>query len=471
MTTAEHIWQAPPTVPLLQWLVRGPLKQNLLQAIRLWVWLHLLYGEAGQRLELADPFTYADWRDRFFSVTHPTGEKKPDHSDPNCPCNRSAATWLFGLTSNPTQTDWESSHQLGTQRQSEITAFAKALKAHDQLPDNLEKLLTTPLFAKTRRTLYGDLRSLTSISWLHQTGQSFRRVETWPETPQQETVMSRHAADAIAFLTQPDLAAIAENLSKEIGGDRRFFVHVDYVVPQPKIDRVDDWQALLAEIWQQSPIPPVQLLYQSAGNSQVVPVVVYPVCIYYFQRGPYLCAFGQVPNSSQITLDWRNYRLDRILKITPFPWEHTEIPHDLQQRYAVKSLPNPDEIAIRMEEAWGFDYYQPAKDLLLRFDKEWDDRYIRDSVRHSTFKQVTLTEAQNLIQQCLSDVEQQRLLTLLRRRSPQDAYYTATYRENDPNVHQRLRAWRPHVEVLLPLSLRQHFAREVQAEANLYKEF
>jgi len=462
-------WQAPPTVPLLQWLASGPLKQNLLQGIRLWVWLHLLYGEAGRDLELSDPFTYAEWRDRFFAATHPTGEKKPQHTDARCPCNKSAAAWLFAPTLSFTQAEWQSYCQKhAAQVKAQVATFVQALQTHDQLPDHWETLLDAPLFGMTRRTLYGDLRNLTSISWLTQKGQSFHRVTDWPDVPQQDTTASTKTANEIAFITQPDLAAIAENLSREIGGDRRFFVHVDYVVPQHKLDRVDDWQAALSEVWQQNPVPPVQLLYQGAGYPQPVSVVVYPVCIYYFRRGPYLCAFGQVPKTSSNQMDWRNYRLDRILKIDPLPWTNATVPKMLKQRFITQSLPHPDEIAIRMEEAWGFDYYQPAQLLLLRFDQEWDDRYIRYSTRHTTFKDIPFAKAQALIQQHLQGLERQSLLIALQGRSPNDAYYTAIYREHDPNVHQRLRAWRPHVEVLLPLALRQRFAKEVTQEAKLY---
>jgi hypothetical protein len=53
----------PPHIPLLQWLARGSLKQNLLRAVRLWVWLPLLYGE--DRLPLDDPFTFSQWRDAW----------------------------------------------------------------------------------------------------------------------------------------------------------------------------------------------------------------------------------------------------------------------------------------------------------------------------------------------------------------------------------------------------------------------
>ena len=49
-----------PHVELLQWLARGSLKQNLLRAIRLWVWLRALYGDDKDGLLLNDPFTFAD---------------------------------------------------------------------------------------------------------------------------------------------------------------------------------------------------------------------------------------------------------------------------------------------------------------------------------------------------------------------------------------------------------------------------
>ncbi|MEO0533329.1 MAG: TIGR03985 family CRISPR-associated protein [Cyanobacteria bacterium P01_A01_bin.123] len=465
----EPLWQALPTVPLLQWLARGALKQNLLQSIRLWVWLHLLYGEAGQTLGLTNPFTYADWRDCFFSTTHPTEEKKPNHLDPNCPCNKVTAAWLFAPAFSYTQSDWEGHAQThSAEIQTQIRQFAQSLKTHDQLPSNLDTLLNTCLFSMTRRTLYNDLRILTSISWLTQQGQSFYRVTTWPIIPQAESQQNLGAPNASAFLTQPDLAAIAENLSREIQGDRRFFVHVDYVVPQHKLDRVDDWQAALSDLWQQTPTPPVRLRYQGAGHTQAIEIVVYPVCIYYFRRGPYLCGFGQVPNASPDSLDWRNYRLDRILEITPLAWTDPTIPKTLADRQTTQTLPHPDEIATRMAEAWGFDYYQPAQLLLLRFDKEWNDRYIRDTKRHDTFEQVSYTQAQKLIRQHLTGKAREELLRILDQRSPEDAYYSAIYREHDPNVHQRLRAWRPRVEVLLPCSLRQQFAAAVRQEHDLY---
>ena len=62
---SKQLFRDPPCVELLQWLARGSLKQNLARAVRLWVWLRLLYGDESVRLDLRDSFTYAQWRDTF----------------------------------------------------------------------------------------------------------------------------------------------------------------------------------------------------------------------------------------------------------------------------------------------------------------------------------------------------------------------------------------------------------------------
>jgi CRISPR-associated protein (TIGR03985 family) len=313
----------------------------------------------------------------------------------------------------------------------------------------------------TRRTLSNDLKRLHQLDWLRLTEIGYQKVHDWPDYP--TALMPRE----VSFLTQPDLAEIAANLSEKIGDQRRFFVHTDYVVPQAGHDRVEDWQAELTELWQQTPVPPIQLRYWSAALLQRCEVVVCPVCIYYYRRGPYLCAWGQVPGGA--TTDWRNYRLDKIHRITPLSWQDQAVPAALRQAYQQHRLPNPEEIQIRMSEAWGFDYYQPAERLLVRFDTEWDERYIRNSLRHNTFEHISYEAARSLIQQLPVKSQSDQLLSLLAKRSPEDAYYQALYRRNDPNVRQRLRAWRPHIEVMLPWTLRQSFAQEVMKEKAFYE--
>jgi CRISPR-associated protein (TIGR03985 family) len=241
-------------------------------------------------------------------------------------------------------------------------------------------------------------------------------------------------------------------------------------VPQEQQDRVDDWQDKLRELWQEDPIPPVKLHYWSASLLRTCTAVVYPVCIYHYRRGPYLCGFGEIPEQPMERLDWRNYRLDRIQAIARLDWDNPQVPRSLLNRQQRNQLPTPDEIELRMAQAWGFDYYQPVQRLLLRFDQEWDKRYIRNSLRHVTFEPIDYVEAGRLIKQELTGVQQKHLLRVWQARSKDDAYYQALYRQDDPNVKQRLRAWRPHVEVLLPWGLRLRFVEEVKQELRFYHD-
>ncbi|MGK7887993.1 MAG: TIGR03985 family CRISPR-associated protein [Leptolyngbyaceae cyanobacterium] len=473
---SQTIWQDAPTIPLLQWLVRGSLQQHLPQAVRLWVWLHLLYGAPVVRLSLPDPFTYADWRDAFFRDRHPTGEAKPPLHSLQCPCAKTMAAWLFAPSLTTTQPDWESYQVNPTHTavlQSAIAQFQQDLNQHHALPKNIETVLHRQrLFGVTRRTLANDLQILTEIHWLRRVDKAFQRVEEWPNRPMvspTDTAVPSLMARDLAFLAQPDLAAIADSLSSDIQGERRFFVHVDYVVAQPWIDRVDEWQAQLRLLWQQSPVPPLKVRYRRAGATKTTTLVLYPVCIYYYRRGPYLCGYGQIPGKDCDELGWRNYRLDRIQAIEPLDWGDPKVPPPLSEVFRAKTLPSPETIQVRMAEAWGFDYYQPAQTLLLRFDQGWDRKYIRNSLRHETFQPIEYGAIAPLIHTELTGKEQQRTLKLWRSRSSEDAYYQAVYRQDDPNVHQRLRAWRPHVEVLLPWALRQQMRREIRQEAAFYE--
>ena len=462
---ATIAWTEPAHVSLLQWLAKGPLKHNLPQAARLWVWLHLFYGSEDQRLPLPSVFTYTDCRETLFTASHPGSDKIPTQHDDRCSCQKSLAAWLFSPQLNDTPSQWRAWQEENDEEISQIIQqWILALQQIAALPDAIESLLREcQPFAVTRRTLSNDLKRLHQLGWLRLAETGYQKVVHWPDYP------TAPAPREVSFLIQPDLAEIAANLSEKIGEQRRFFVHTDYVVPQAGHDRVEDWQADLTELWQQTPVPPVQLSYWSAALLERCEVVVYPVCIYYYRRGPYLCAWGQVPDQAIQTPDWRNYRLDKIHRITPLSWQHQAVPAALQQAHQQHQLPVPEEIQIRMSEAWGFDYYQPIERLLVRFDTEWDERYIRNSLRHNTFKRISYEAAQALIHQSPANLPRQKLLTLLAKRDPEDAYYQALYRHNDPNVRQRLRAWRPHIEVLLPWALRQSFAQEVAKEKEFYE--
>ena len=460
---ATIAWTEPAHVSLLQWLAKGPLKYNLPQAVRLWVWLHLFYGSEDQGLPLPRTFTYADCRAVLFTASHPGSDKMPPQHDERCPCQKSLAAWLFSPRLNDTASQWHTWRQENKEVVNQtIQQWTDALQQIAAQPEAMDRLLEECRpFAVTRRTLSNDLKRLHQLGWLRLTETGYQKVRHWPDYPTAPTPRE------VSFLIQPDLAEIAANLSEKIGEQRRFFVHTDYVVPQAGHDRVEDWQADLTELWQQTPVPPIQLSYWSATLLQRCEVVVYPVCIYYYRRGPYLCAWGQVPGGA--TTDWRNYRLDKIHRITPLNWQHQSVPAALRKAHQQNQLPTSEEIQIRMDEAWGFDYYQPAERLLVCFDTEWDERYIRNSLRHNTFERISYEAARSLIQQLPTKPQRNKLLTLFDKRSPEDAYYQALYRQNDPNVRQRLRAWRPHIEVILPWTLRQSFAQEVAKEKAFYE--
>lgn len=250
-------WSHPPSVELLQSLARGNLKQQLLQAVRLWVWLHFLYGEAGTKLNLPDPFGYADWRDAFFSETHTKGDEKPRLHDLQCFCAKTVAAWLFSPNLNLTQLEWETlllESKEASQVEQQQQQFEQSLIQHHLCPDNLQKLLhETRLFGLTRRALAADLQVLEQLQWLKRSGHLYYRVSDRPFIP---TAVRCADADLMAynleFLTQPDLAAIADNLSARLEGQQRFFVHVEYVIT--KIDRVDEWQDQLGTLWEQKVI-------------------------------------------------------------------------------------------------------------------------------------------------------------------------------------------------------------------------
>ncbi|WP_017302880.1 TIGR03985 family CRISPR-associated protein [Spirulina subsalsa] len=431
-----------PKIELLQWLARGSLKQNLLRAIRLWVWLKTLYGEENVKLELPSAFTLADWRKAFFSPTHPTGDIVPTAHDDCCACLKTTAQWLFS-ESHYSEQIWRES-----------------LQQHTPIPTpELDKLLQRRLFALTRRSLQGDLQILRELGWVEYYNFAYHRVTEFPLYPLSEEDSSRLP------LLNIDLGAIADTFKTPLNHYPRFVLDVDYIVPKQQLDRVEDWHYTLREIWLKDPIPPLILTYKSARQNEIVQPIVYPLSLYYVRRAVYLCTYGQSPDLQD---SFYNYRLDRVLEIQAVTWQDERIPPSLAQAWQGQTLPTPDIITQALDEAWGFDFYAQKTRLLLRFERDFHDRYVQQTHRHPTFKPVEWEQVKILIQQELNPEQQVALRLILDQRSPQDAYYCAWYRAGDINVIQRLRAWRPFCEVLLPWSLRQRMREEIGQEMKFY---
>lgn len=427
-----------PQVELLQWLARGSLKQNLLRAVRLWVWLQSLYGHG--RLNLHEPFTYAQWRGAFFSPTHPKNEVNPALHDPACACAKTTADWLFTPQTGLLARDWQQS----VQRQGMDT-------------QGIEACLQKRLFAVTRRSLFADLQILHELNWLTSSEGGYRRVQFFPSRPLTVAPVEPLEFFELGFL-HPKLEAIAESLAQPVADVQRFYLEVDYIVPSQR--RLERWLEQLKAIWETQPVPPLKLQYQSAKVG-VTTCVVYPVCLYYAQRAVYLCGFGQTPLSG----DWYHYRLDKIEQMEPLGWDDAALPRLLRQRQT--TLPTPEYIQSQMREAWGFDFYLPVQLLLLRFEQDFHARYINGTFRHQTFERLSYAQVLQVIKQ-RPQSEREQLLAIVQRRSEQDAYYQVRYRMGDTNVGLRLRAWRPKLEVLLPWKLRQQMAHEVELEQAFY---
>jgi CRISPR-associated protein (TIGR03985 family) len=454
---SELIFQDVPQVELLQWLAQGLLKQKLLRTIRLWVWLRSLYGDIQDRLVLDDAFTYADWRSAFFRSCHTKGEEVPSLHNSECPCAKTTKEWLFNETTGIVAQQWQES-----------------LLAHTDIgKSKLHEILNQRLFGVTRRSLQGDLETLAELGWLVYKNERYYRVTEFPPCPvrlRDEIDPNKLNTDELNFLHE-DLVEIAENHSHEINGIQRFFLKVDYVIPRITLDSVGEWQYQLRQIWNQTPVPPVKLTYASAKFTNQVDCIVYPVCIYYMQRAVYLCAYGDSPDHQS---EWYNFRLDRIQKMIPLSWDNSHLPLNLQQKYHGRNLPSPEHITLEMSKAWGFDFYLPVQLMLLRFDQDFSDRYIKGTKRHETFTAISYQQAQRLIQREVKQPQQQQaLLEIISCRSPVDAYYQALIRyqdqnHRDNNVIMRLRAWQPKCEVLLPFDLRQSIATDLAQAYQLY---
>jgi CRISPR-associated protein (TIGR03985 family) len=226
----------------------------------------------------------------------------------------------------------------------------------------------------------------------------------------------------------------------------------------------------LKEIWKIQPIPPIQITYHSAYLNQTQKHTVYPVCLYYYHRTYYLCAFGQRPQrtENQPQVGWYNYRLERITRLKTLSWDTPNLPFSQAEIINNSEKYTPNYIQQELDTAYGFDFYEKADLMLLRFEADFAQRYIDNSFRHPTFKKLdNHQDASALIEQ-LELPNCRKLLTHINQYLD-SAYYTLHYRHQDNNVIMRLRAWGPKVEVIFPNELRQRMRQDIKQTWQLYK--
>lgn len=476
----------PPSPGILQWLSGGQFASRLLRSLRLWWLLNRLYGvECHWATELPQPFRYGALRDRLFAPSHSPSETGSvaalvaDCRGTDCVCQRSLRSLLTYPSLSQSIPEWI--HE--TAQRAGLT------------PTDIEAHLDQAPFAVTHRSLRQDLALLASQGWLTQVshrGYSCLPASQWPPPPAEmtakldwaglspaQTWQLLHILEAVAFV-QPNLDVVINTLWERVGQwhsstakrsqppSRRIFLHFDYILSPEAQEQVDDLQQQIESLWQTPDGGVIQFDTWVAKEQRLARVTVYPVCLHYARRAKYLSAYGIDP-SGQVA--WHNYRLDRIRSqhLRVLPWGDPEVPAILKQQRKTGTLPTPEWIEQQLEEAWGFNFYLPRALLILRFPPIFAKDYVEDTVRHATFRKISYADLLSLVAQQITDgQEREAVLEILRRRSPDDAYYRAWVRVGDINVIMRLRDWRPQGEVIAPLVLRQRMLAEVEEERSHY---
>lgn len=463
-----------PSVEFLTTLSRGSLRQDLARAVRSWVILQSIYG--GMELGLERQFTYNEWRDRFFldARQHHQRDRVSELHDPECRCAVSLKSWLFQAEIGADEEEWVRAFlQLYQMPQRELqqlldTGFAGSRDTvggtgRKPLPDGR-------LFAVTGKQLQLDFAELAKAKWLITHPE---RSNTYTKVTQFPTVsLSASQIDVREFVGNAiatDAIDLFEYLGQPIRGIQRLFLDIEYIVPGRLSEQVAAWQKALRRVWEQEVILPILVTYRSARlYGEVREYVIYPVCVRYFQRAPYLYAYGENPCSDQ-QLSWYDFRLDRIEALQVLTWADARVAQGLRDRCLGGAPPSPEQVQQQMAEVWGFDIHRPPEVLLIRFNRYFHAHYVADTEREAVLTAVSARLAAKMIRSMeLLPTQQASLLEVLNAK-PKDVYCRVNYRRDDRNVLMRLRAWGANVEVLLPWSLRLQMARDAQEVWKLYK--
>jgi len=490
----REVFNYPPSIEVLKLLTPGSLKQNLSKAVRLWVILRSLYGDDIDelKLELKEEFTFIQWRNLFFvdGERQHSRDQVPILHAKECHCATKLIDWLFASSLSISKSKWCQSFPKYYSIQPDelenllLTGTMNSSAQNAQKSRRFSKtLLDGRLFSVTSRNLKEyDFESLVALGWLekvtHQRTEDkgeYLKVNNFPEFFLNRLQETQVTTDQF---TNEELSAFNNSLSQPINGIQRFFIHAEYIVHPQLYEQVELLQKQLKNIWAQDKVPLLKLTYESAKLYQdTVDCIVYPVCIYYYQRAPYLFAYGQIPKKNNANsweeINWYDYRLDRIIKFEQLQQEvdYTDIPKYFLSKCQGKYPPSPDDIKNEMSDAWGFDIYKPQELLVLRFNQYFYSYYIAGTERDEMFKKISCQQVEKLIKSYTTTelARQKYLLSTVQSRGEKDIYCQVYYRVNDNNIVMRLRAWGPNVEVILPWDLRQRMATDIEATYKLYQ--
>ena len=506
----REVFNYPPNVEVLKILTAGSLKQNLAKAVRIWVILRSIYGDESDevKLDLKEEFSFLEWRDLFFIDAkkyhkrdcipdiHNVNELNQDLIKEECRCAIKLKQWLFESSLRVDENRWCQSLKkyysfegdelnnllqggIAKNKSQHIQSEVKSLTANKKFSKSLPG---GRLFAVTARNLKdNDFQSLVNLGWLNIKKSSgkviYTKVNKFPKVFLSSLENKEIASEQF---TNHELSAFNNSLSQPINGIQRFFIHAEYIVHSSLNEHIEILQQKVKTLWERDKVPLVQLNYRSAKLYQeTINCIVYPVCMYYYKRAPYLFAYGQIPQPNRknpwIKIDWYDYRLDKILRLDELnklesDTDNLNIPKHFLDKCYGKNPPNPDEIQEKMSAVWGFDIHKPQALLILRFDQYFYGNYIRGTERDDMFHKITRKQVEKLIKSYTpkASLEQKKLISIVQSRSERDIYCKINYRIDDNNIVMRLRAWCPNVEVILPLHLRQRMKTEIEATYKLY---
>jgi CRISPR-associated protein (TIGR03985 family) len=455
-----------PSVAILQTLMPTSLADsmaNISKALRLWYSLRKLDGFQ------QDKFTTKAWYESLYQFPYNDLDKNPqDQSNYSNSNNDRLDTRNFKDILLAGELDREQKWDKWCE--DFINYYAKqAGKTDRYLQDFINRLNREFPFDTTGKTISNNLKTLVDRGFL--TFDRNNNVFLLPDTFPVIEIASQSASvfDRDTPYLMDDFSSFARMFAEPLQAVQRFHLYADYQTIDNVQSKITEYQNKLREIWQTGSSLPCELTYQSASQAKAYSIVVYPVCIYYYQRSFYLCAFEYKENEPERS--WYNYRLDRIQELICLDWEKDfRIIHPslLETHQKTNDSELIDEIQDALAEAYGFDFYRSPKLMLLRFDRDFHDRYIKNTWRHDTFKLVNRNKIESLIKG-LPDLDRT-LITDKIETYPQDAYYRMNYRVGDNSVIMRLRAWCPNVEVLLPLDLRDRMREDMRQTWELYRE-
>jgi CRISPR-associated protein (TIGR03985 family) len=423
---------------------------NLRKAIRMWYSLRELDG---QFVPENKRFTDQDWRNHLYKEIVKNRDKLPEQRL-DCISNKNIPNILFGVCpqQNGRWQDWKQ----------QFAISYRSNHSQSVIDDYLQSIESIYPFYVTGKTILNDLEHLSAVGFLQKVDVNTFQVASNPPVIEPAVHISAHSyePEASVFLAE-DFDSYQYCFAAPLQGIHRFYIHGEYRSVNGCSSGLIQQQ--LQQIWANPKRLPIELLYRSSSKGRTYQEIIYPLLIHYYQRAFYLCAYGQSEKG------WHNYRIDRIEQIHSLAWSDSLVEKGLSEKFeASDDQEQIEAVQEAWESAYGGDFYQPEQVMLLRFDRDFHDRYIQNTFRHQTFKKVDFGNIGKMLYQ-QSSHEQEVGIALERCQAhPRDAYYRMTYRIDDHSVLMRLRAWSPNMEVLFPLDLRQQMATDIHKAAKFY---